>query len=127
MAKITKARLAEMIDELGELKDKLKPFADAERLAAKALREAMEACGVAAATGAQYAATLETTRTLDIDPVAFKRKAKPAVFVECLKIDNRAARKHFEEAELEKISKLSISTRLRIEEIKPPRKLAIQS
>lgn len=61
-----------------------------------------------------YSAQLAERRTLKIAPEAFRRKAGDKLFVACARVDVRAARVHFTDAQLEKVGAYDTKLQLRI-------------
>ena len=112
--KTTKAAMAATIEQLGDLRAQIGKMESSERDLAKTLREQMSAAGCDSAESANYAARLAVRTSLSIDPAKFRRKAGDEIFAACARIDTKAARLHFDEAALEKLGKITTSTRLEI-------------
>jgi hypothetical protein len=109
------AKLVGLVDRLGALRDKLEPLRKAEGQLRDELTAAMAAAKVEAADGIRYQAVLDTVRTLTVDPAALRKMFGPRrakMFLECIRVDKRAALKHFAEKQLEKAGRFSVSRRL---------------
>jgi hypothetical protein len=123
MAKATKTRaaspadlatLVKKVDELGRIKDELAEISSCERAAAAALKEAMQAAGLDNIQGRHFVAQLAEQTTLKLDAEEFWRMAGRKQFMECARVDLKAARKHFGDAELEAVGETVLSRQLRV-------------
>jgi len=111
---MTATKLKKSVQQLGELRAQMTALKASERELTGAVVEAMRAGKLEQITSAGYAAQLTASRTLTLDVAKFRKKAGPKIFAACVRVDNKAARRHFSDAELEKLGTVAESVKLRI-------------
>lgn len=112
--KVSKRELAGRISRLGKLRAELSTVHAAERQLTASVKAGMEANRVDQAAGNGFIATLATIESLTLDVAKFRAKAGPKKFLQCVKVDVKAARGFFGDKELAKLGAVTVSKRVNI-------------
>ena len=110
----TSPKLRKQIDQLGRLRDELAGLKASERQLSSEVQAAMAAGGHDTVASTGYIATLASRTELRIDLAKLRRKAGTKIFLDCIRVDTKAARRHFPEAVLEGMGERVERTVLRI-------------
>lgn len=112
---MNKTTLKKSVQQLGELRAQMADLKSAERELSDEITEAMTAAKVASVDSTDYVAQLAETRRLVLDVKKFRRKAGEKIFMDCARVDLKAARRHFPNSgELDKLGQVKASVQLRI-------------
>ncbi len=112
--KMSNAKLKKCVQQLGELRAQMTDLKSAERALSNEVTLSMAGAKVNSVESADYVAQLAEIRRLTLDVKKFRRKAGEKVFLECAKVDMKVARRHFDDAALEKLGEVDSSIQLRI-------------
>lgn len=112
--KVSNRELAGRITRLGKLRQEKASVAAAERQLTDSVREAMEAKRLDEAKGNGFIATLATVSSLTVNVAKFRAKAGPTKFLQCVRVDVKAARGFFDDKTLAKLGTVAKSKQVRI-------------
>ncbi len=111
---MTRKALIEHVQKLGAMRERIGKLEASERQLSKLVRDALEASKNGQVQSADFTACLAERRALQVDAAKLRRKAGPKLFMACIRVDVKAARRHFAENVLAKLGTVARSMQLRV-------------
>ena len=111
---MTLKTLKDRIEPLGEIRRKADDLKASERQLSAEIRAALGARKNPLVETAHFVANLAERRSLTINPRKLRKKASDRVFLECVRVDLKVARRHFPQDQLDRLGTVARSRVLRI-------------